>query len=581
MRNEYMEVNVKNDIIAKINLDIMNYKTSYELRNYFHQNREKSLTHKLLANICSYQINYWAISLPESLNKDYSSKELDNEDIVLLDNILNLLEHKELKAKIYHLLFLKRKKKNIQDLTQAMDLYFIENLDHKDIHSSLEKLSMILLLGNLAHKTTQNSYVKTKELLVNLLQERKVTEPFLALHILDLINRRNIESKENIVLWAEEISEQLRSSTEYLKAILSLKIALNNLHPSEKEKISIINRKIANYYIETARCETGFRAASFLLNAINTLSQIKDTRQERLALYEEMRDYQIESILDLQFVETEPRDITPLHKEVENILSNSKHWFDMLFRISCCITNIAKIEELKKQELKAGQNISDILFGNRVYIDHQGINMDVGNVPNTIDFGEISEQDKQNLWSKIIERMKIHHQISCVSIIKALDILNTTYTISYKDILDLCTNHPFIPQGHEEFFTKGIYYGLQGDFLTANHLLVPQIENSLRHLLQLRAEEPTTLHGNNEQERDGLNSLLDNPEIIKMLGIDGVIHIKTILLDKRYPSLRHSIAHGFINSSFFSGTGSVYMWWLVLRIIMLPFRDYWEKHYIC
>ncbi|WP_165773102.1 DUF4209 domain-containing protein [Conservatibacter flavescens] len=568
------------EIIESINTDISAYTDPYELMHYFFRNKEKHAIYQLLANVCSYQINADAASLSDSLSKGVLSNDLKDEDIALLDNIIVLLKHKELKAKIYHLLYLNRNIRKISDLTQAMECYFVDLSDDDSFYFSLEKLSLILLLGNLIRQTSHVSYINSKELLVRLLQENKDNNPSNALNILHIINKRRVESKNNVILWAEEISDSLISKKEYLQATLSLGIALDNLHSSKKEKISNINRIIADCYIKTARTDKGFRAAHFLLSAINTLAKIKDTRQERLELYEEMRDYQIESILDLELVETKPVNITPLHQRVEAVLNNSKDWFDMLFRTACCIANIAKFDELKQQTISEGQSLSDILFGNRVYIDHDGMSTAVGDVPSIADLGNIPEQEKQRLWSKIIERMKIHHQISCVSIVKAIDILNITYSISYAEILSLCTNNPFIPQGHEEFFAKGIYNGLKGDFLTANHLLVPQIENSLRHLLKLRAEEPTTLHGNNEQERDGLSSLLDNTEIIEMLGIDGVIHIRTILLDKRYPSLRHSIAHGFVDSNLFLGTGSIYMWWLILRFVMISYKDYWENKYM-
>ena len=215
-----------------------------------------------------------------------------------------------------------------------------------------------------------------------------------------------------------------------------------------------------------------------------------------------------------------------------------------------------------------------------MYIDHQGMNMTIEKEPSILDFEDIPEEDKQSLWSKIVMRMKIHHQISANVIQESLRILNTTYSVKYENILNLCTNNPFIPSNHEEFFAKGIFSGLRGDFLTACHLLVPQIENSLRHLLEIRAEEPTTLHANNEQERDGLKSLLENPEIIRIFGINGIIHLRTVLIDKRYPGLRHSVAHGFINSNYFYGTGAIYTWWLIFRIIMVSYKSYWEKTYM-
>jgi hypothetical protein len=40
-----------------------------------------------------------------------------------------------------------------------------------------------------------------------------------------------------------------------------------------------------------------------------------------------------------------------------------------------------------------------------------------------------------------------------------------------------------VPEGHEGIYARGLFAGFKGDFLTATHLLVPQFESSIRHVL--------------------------------------------------------------------------------------------------
>lgn len=568
-----------NKLIEIINQNIKEYFNYYELMNYF-RNHSSSLS-QVLSNACSYEINNTPDSLSNSLTSSLLSKNISQDDIKSLDSILDKLENNILKARIYHLLFLKRDKKHKDDAINAMLFYSqsIDQLIKKDIYLAVDFLFITIYLGN-SIDFKEQSYIIAESTLIRLLQEMKLENPIMALRVLDIVNRLGLIPREDIIEISNFISDKLISKNEELKAILALEIAKSNISPNMRTLLDDINRKISNCYIAIAHFNQGFNAAHFLLNAINTLAKIKGTRVERLALYEEMRDYQIESMLDLKYCETEPYNISALLRESADILNKSEDLFDMLFRIACCICDIVVINELKKSEIQQGKSFIDLFYSQQIYIDHQGMNMTTGEIPSILDFEDIPEEDKQSLWSKIIMRMKIHHQISVEVIQESLRTLNATYNVKYKDILNLCTNNPFIPSNHEEFFAKGIFSGLRGDFLTACHLLVPQIENSLRHLLELRAEEPTTLHANKEQERDGLKALLENPEIIKIFGIDGVIHLRTLLIDKRYPGLRHSVAHGFVPSDYFYGTGAIYTWWLIFRIIMVPYKDFWEKKYI-
>ena len=560
-------------LIELANKDLNGCSDYCKMMNYFRHNSSLS---QALSNACSYELNNNPNNLNESLLGSMLSKNITLNDIELFDLIVDDIQNEYIKARIYHLLFLNRAKKCRSDVINSMSSYYksVEILENNDIYTTLNVLSMIIYLGNTVG-FYEEVYKNARSKLIELLEELKQKNPSLAIQALMLVDRFDIQSKEYIVNTSKFLSGILINQNNEGQAILALEIAKNNISQNSRSELDEVNRKISDCFIHE-----GLAAAHYLLKAINTLAEIKNTRKERLALYEEMRDYQIESMLELKYCETEPYDISALLKESSDILNKSQDLFDMLFRIACCICDIAEINELKKSEIQQGKSFIDLFYSQQIYIDHQGMNMTTGEIPSILDFEDIPEEDKQSLWSKIIMRMKIHHQISVEVIQESLRTLNATYNVKYKDILNLCTNNPFIPSNHEEFFAKGIFSGLRGDFLTACHLLVPQIENSLRHLLELRAEEPTTLHANKEQERDGLKALLENPEIIKIFGIDGVIHLRTLLIDKRYPGLRHSVAHGFVPFDYFYGTGAIYTWWLIFRIIMVPYKDFWEKNYI-
>jgi len=52
-----------------------------------------------------------------------------------------------------------------------------------------------------------------------------------------------------------------------------------------------------------------------------------------------------------------------------------------------------------------------------------------------------------------------------------------------NDWLPIVFNSPFVPMNREYIFAEGLDAGLKGNFMIAAHLLIPQVENSMRVLL--------------------------------------------------------------------------------------------------
>jgi hypothetical protein len=81
---------------------------------------------------------------------------------------------------------------------------------------------------------------------------------------------------------------------------------------------------------------------------------------------------------------------------------------------------------------------------------------------------------------------------------------------TFQDFYHILVDSPFIPTGREYFFMRGLYEGLNGDFLLAAHLLIPQLEHALRFHLEQRGVDVTAL------SREGVQELMD---INKLFGL--------------------------------------------------------------
>ena len=158
----------------------------------------------------------------------------------------------------------------------------------------------------------------------------------------------------------------------------------------------------------------------------------------------------------------------------------------------------------------------------------------------------------------------------------ARDQITLEHEINIEDLLFLVKDNPFVPSGREYLFAKGLYAGFIGDFFTSTHLLIPQIENSVRHLLWQKGFIPSGYKNGIQNEHD-LNKTLYRPEIKTIFDEDTLFNLKCLLVEHSGCNLRNRMAHGLIDDHEFQPGVMSYLWWLTLRLCCLPMLNYREE----
>lgn len=139
-----------------------------------------------------------------------------------------------------------------------------------------------------------------------------------------------------------------------------------------------------------------------------------------------------------------------------------------------------------------------------------------------------------------------------------------------SDLMVVVANNPFIPPGHEELFLRGLYAGFNGDYVISSHILVPQIENSIRHVLGVHGVDISNLMSDGTQPVKVLGTLLAMPETTQIFGEEMVFVLRGLLIEKTGFDFRNRICHGFSSSSECYSAAAVFAWWMVLRLCLLP-----------
>ncbi len=144
--------------------------------------------------------------------------------------------------------------------------------------------------------------------------------------------------------------------------------------------------------------------------------------------------------------------------------------------------------------------------------------------------------------------------------------INEEHPCRMEDLRFLITSNPFIPQGHEGIYLAGLHAGLVGDWLIAVHLLVPQLEASIRSVFEQRGIVTSTVESEGTQQERLLGKLLYHPQMELLFGRERTFNLRGILVEKFGFNLRNDMAHGFISELGFFSPAAPVLWWLVLQL---------------
>ena len=192
-----------------------------------------------------------------------------------------------------------------------------------------------------------------------------------------------------------------------------------------------------------------------------------------------------------------------------------------------------------------------------------------------------SNQDENEpvIWAQMIQDHAIRVDMAVRGwILPALKTLHVEHRLRESDFIMLARNSPEVPTGREELVGKALFNGYDYDFVTALHLLTPQIEHMVR--TRLKSEGVITIHTDRDgiEDEKGLSGLVETPEFEQIFGEDLAFEIRALFCDHAGANLRNNVSHGLLTQEQFDSTHSIYAWWLGLKIVFNTFWRAYQRH---
>jgi len=169
------------------------------------------------------------------------------------------------------------------------------------------------------------------------------------------------------------------------------------------------------------------------------------------------------------------------------------------------------------------------------------------------------------------EMAEVRIRIAVNFIRPARDQIAAEHYIRRSDLVEFSQHSLFVAGGRLHSVSKGLFAGFRENWVTAAHLLAPQIESGLRHLLRQGGVITTGLDSQDIQEQKSLNRMMEEESLRQpleeSLGENVVFDLEGLLNESSGANLRNLVAHGLSDDGTHWSPQVEYMWWMMIRLI--------------
>jgi hypothetical protein len=319
-------------------------------------------------------------------------------------------------------------------------------------------------------------------------------------------------------------------------------------------------------------CGQAGAKASWVMQALQRLPHIKCAEAEALEndLEAELRHLQRSSrremgdfTVDIE-VPAERDRIIDMFSEMD---------FSTSLKSFALLDNSPKMEDLKEEALKQGQDsVLSSMFGIK-YIDDEGKTI--------MDTPGAGSGEPPEGWylSKIAQAESLRRSMVVVNNIEPVRLhINERVAIEERHFNPIVGQSHFVPRLQAPLYALGFARFFQGDFASAAHLLIPQLEPSLRHILKASGADPTKRRDDATEEDKSLVAIITShrAELVAILGAPLLEELDRVFNIKPGPALRHDVAHGQLSAGACYSADVIYACWLLYRVCCLFLMERWD-----
>ena len=550
----------------------------------------------LLADACSMMLT------PNSINEPFQPfmvmesrrsvipDDFSESDVVFYSQVVDAADDPWLKARLADLTWVRQTQRNVRFALAAIDAYRAIGLDAETwVRGGGECWARAIQLARMLNRGAGDRLAEIEATVLKVFEAATKQDGFLGLWLADLLEsngvgrtqRGAIAQKLETLAGEFDADGDLHRAREYFSAAAKrFRLA------GDEAKAATMTVREAEGWVKEAVARTSSTnpshmvAATFYENAIQIYRTIP--RAERAAHRVDERLVELrahlsesgeKSLAEMSLVSSPGVDISKLVENARTEVSGKtpiealKAFCNLYHGVDANQARESALERLRNHPLQALLPATVMSRDGRVIAKRPGLGLS----------GTSSEGDEVTIRAEMIR----DHGILIGIVVQgdiwpALEILWLEHRLHEADFVGLASQSPIVPKDRVRLFGKALFAGYDRDFVTALHLLVPQIEHLVRYHLKQSGAKTATLDLNGIENELGLSGLMDLPEADEVFGADLSFEIRALFCDPFGPNLRNELAHGLLDDEACQSIYSVYAWWFGLRLI---FNTFWNATY--
>lgn len=513
--------------------------------------------------------------------------DFTDEELEFMGAVVEDVDDPLLVARLADLLWLRRQPRRVEDARIAIDAYRRVALDHDTwVRDGRECWGRALALCRLLRGGAEDRALGIRDDLHAAYQKSSVADGYFAIWISRMMREYGLcgdhatEIAEKLTELGEAFGEKgelHRSRDYYVEAAQWYSVA----GEEELECESIV--AVAESWVKEARARTSgdspsyMVGASFLESAIQTYRRIPRPLREQHnvgekidEIHREMNGYGELSLGEMGTIKSPPIDLTEMIRSAREAVKG-KQTTEALLAFSNVSDTVGYERDRESAEEMIREHPLQGLFA-ATHMSSDG--RVVAKTPGAGLGAEDSDEHQAAVWLQMVRQYTMGLSLSVQGRIwPAREVLLAEHRFREIDLISLARQSPIIPTDREELVGKGLFYGLEGDFAAAIHLLVPQIEHLVRVHLKAGGHKTTTLNQEGVEQEKGLSSLMDGEVPETIFGANLAFEIRALFCDPLGPNLRNETAHGLVSDGASQSIYAVYAWWFAFRLV---FNTFWN-----
>ncbi len=557
------------EIINTLNsLNVSNDKIRADLRKISEHRRGDN---KKLIYIVSQMIDIF--NLPLKYNEEININKntlISERNYELLDKILLQSQHILFNAVCSEILWKHRHKKEYAEKAIINYYKLIDSNCDKDLH--LRPYVNVCRVYSKINGINFN-YRDFFDKALACIRGRFPIKNYCNLFVLTALSKCNLYTDE-IVQNFYEIIDYYEKDHDYQRAANYLEELIEHKNLiSSKDRNKIITRIAGNYEKEASKYNWSEPKSSHtIVHLIQTAmswwnkSSSESAKSERKRLAKSIEPVKKLIPQNMQTFTSPPIDISDWIKNRKAFIDGNN--------IRGVILGLAEVIDLESpisitNEIKKSGEIFADFFGTNIIDKNGRIKFIVPSLS--------TDHNAQHLLLEFKAKQKyddftgfVHHY---------LNIAKEKFEFKDTDIDFLIRNNAFIPDDRTDTYKKGLIAGFNYDYATALHLLMPQVENSLRCIAENCGAVVYKTNDNGIEESLSLGSILDSTELCECLDETLLFNLRVFYTSPSAYGMRDEIAHSFFSDQELNSYLGLALWWFTLRLCCI-FSPVYSKYYI-